>query len=144
MFQTTTNKGARSNNPLLFTTGMYQEVCKWLVSGLKPSYKWGILGIGGYNPLTNHLLTSWDIQVPFLKGCDIKKSAKASQLPSKYSQLLCQRTAWHQWFLLTNTWGTKSRRDPQIIYQVLKEWIYTATHPKPFDGLIGHPEDNFW
>ena len=31
------------------------------VTGLWPTYKWGIYW--GYNPLTNHLLTSWDIQV---------------------------------------------------------------------------------
>ena len=39
---------------------MSQEVSKWLVNGLQPTYKWGILG---YNPLTNLLLSSWDIQV---------------------------------------------------------------------------------
>ena len=31
---------------------------QWVIS---PTYKWGIPW--GYNPLTNHLLTSWDIQV---------------------------------------------------------------------------------
>ena len=33
-------------------------VSKWVIS---PTYKWGIPW--GYNPLTNHLLTSWDIQL---------------------------------------------------------------------------------
>ena len=32
---------------------MSQEVSKWLINGVY----WG------YNPLTNHLLTSWDIQI---------------------------------------------------------------------------------
>ena len=35
-------------------------VSKWVIS---PTYKWGMNW--GYNPLANHLLTSWDIQVSF-------------------------------------------------------------------------------
>ena len=34
-------------------------VSKWVIS---PTYNWSIPW--GYNPLTNHLLTSWDILVP--------------------------------------------------------------------------------
>ena len=35
---------------------------KWLVNGLQPTYKWDTV-YWGYNPLSNLLLTSWDIQV---------------------------------------------------------------------------------
>ena len=42
-------------------TRMSQEVSKWLVNGLFHLLINGVYG--GYNPLTNHLLTSWDIQV---------------------------------------------------------------------------------
>ena len=35
-----------------------------LVNGLEMGYNLLVDGVyGGYNPLTNHLLTSWDIQV---------------------------------------------------------------------------------
>ena len=44
------------------TTWMSQEVSKWLVSGFITYIL--INGVyWGYNPFTNHLLTSWDIQV---------------------------------------------------------------------------------
>ena len=39
---------------------MSQEVSKWFVNGLQAHLQ------VGYNPFTNHLLTSWDIQVGFL------------------------------------------------------------------------------
>ena len=43
------------------TTRVSQEVSKWLVNGC---YNLLINGVySGYNPFTNHLLTSWDIQV---------------------------------------------------------------------------------
>ncbi len=51
------------------TTWMSQEVSKWLVNGLIITYNLLIDGVyWGYNPLTNHLLTSWDIQVPSFFG----------------------------------------------------------------------------
>ena len=41
---------------------MFREVSKWFVNGL---FHLPINGVyWGYNPLTNHLLTSWDILVP--------------------------------------------------------------------------------
>ncbi len=43
------------------TTWMSQEVSKWLVNGLFHLLINGVYW--GYTPLTNHLLTSWDIQV---------------------------------------------------------------------------------
>ena len=43
------------------TTWMSQEVSKWLVSGLFHLLINGVYW--GYNPFSNHLLTSWDIQV---------------------------------------------------------------------------------
>ena len=44
---------------VLKSSWMSQENSKWLVSGYNPN----ILHLkAGYNPLTNHLLTSWDIQ----------------------------------------------------------------------------------
>ena len=50
--------GSSSSSQLL---GCLQEVSRWLVNELKPQYtpfisRWN-------NPFTNHLLTSWDIQV---------------------------------------------------------------------------------
>ena len=42
------------------STCMSQEVSKCLANGLKPTTN-GVYW--GYNPFTNHLLTSWDIQV---------------------------------------------------------------------------------
>ncbi len=48
------------------TTWMSQEVSKWVVNGLQ--YNLLINGVyWGYSPLTNLLLTSWDIQVHPLK-----------------------------------------------------------------------------
>jgi len=40
---------------------MSQEVSKWPEIGFITTYKWGIPW--GCNPCTNHLLTSWDVQV---------------------------------------------------------------------------------
>ena len=48
----------------ILTTWMSQEVCKWLVNGVFHLLINGVYW--GYNPLTNHLLTSWDIQVYLL------------------------------------------------------------------------------
>ena len=42
---------------------MSQEVSKWLVSGLEPQYTQFLsISVVGYNPFTNNLLSSWDIQ----------------------------------------------------------------------------------
>ena len=43
------------------STWMSQEVSKWLVNGLVHLLINGVYW--GYKPLSNHLLTSWDIQV---------------------------------------------------------------------------------
>ena len=41
-----------STYSVLMPNWMSQEVSKWFVNGLQPTYKWGIPW--GYNPLTNH------------------------------------------------------------------------------------------
>ena len=50
-----------------WVTWMSQEVSKWLVNGWQMGYiSYTLLTNGifrGYTPFTNHLLTSWDIQV---------------------------------------------------------------------------------
>ena len=44
-------------------TWMSREDSKWLVNGLQPTYKYGVLVL--YSLFTNHLLTSWGIQVAY-------------------------------------------------------------------------------
>ena len=43
---------------------MSQKVSKWLVNGLFHLLINGVYW--GYNPPSNHILTSWDIQVPLI------------------------------------------------------------------------------
>ena len=70
-------------------TWMSQEVSKWLVNGL-----FHLLLIGvywGYNPLTNHLLTSWDIRGGFRNPLDFLRAPDrpaGCDFPTNFSLLL--------------------------------------------------------
>ena len=62
------------------TTRVSQEVSKWLVNGC---YNLLINGVySGYNPFTNHLLTSWDIQVVLIFLLGVDKSIVRGELAS--------------------------------------------------------------
>ncbi len=69
------------HSPLLTHTRMCQELGKWVITY---TFKWGI-----YNPLTNLLLTSWDIQV-----CILFKIRIVCQLLGRHLFVKLQNLKW--------------------------------------------------
>ena len=67
---------------------MSQEVSKWLV--------WG------YNPFTNHLLTSWDIQVRGLMTIPYYMNIVGADQPDRTYGMLDPRPNGSAWFCCQN------------------------------------------
>ena len=95
-------------------TRMSQEVSKWLVSGYNPNIPHLYVG---YNPFTNHLLTSWDIQAPPAppkkespwnhKNCSWKTTLGLVQMSETWN-FLGPRTGRHGTVLWVGFFGTKT------------------------------------
>ena len=95
----------------------------------------------GYNPFTNHLLTSWDIQVPFRQGwertIDVAKRLWKACLPSitwicfkdvcykwpkKKPQRNWLRQMYHVWLYITR-WWFQTFFFPPLPGEIIQIWL---------------------
>ena len=118
---------------------MSQEVSNWLVNGLYPTYKWG--SPWGYNPLTNLLLTSWDIQV---YGFSCLGVSTHKSLRVKLRAELPTATPARKYHILV---GCFNESQPDTFHEILKGILAAppkATPPRNKGLIAGLIKGNQW
>ena len=110
-------------------TGMSQEASKWLVNGSQLTCKLGY--IGDITHFTNHLLTSWDIQVQYIMCAISKTRIYSANLESKaqdakWAHTNGNTTRTHSWQVCSPAWPRDKPAGSIIRLIAAIQWIFQS------------------